>query len=116
MHRTHVVIRKTTKYKVTLANIYRGRSQAYAQIKDYDNAIEDANMAIKIDPKDGYAHDIRAYAYLGAGNEGAACLDFIKSKEIYASDDGDDLGLKTVPLWKSIYRAVKRCLRYRTVA
>ena len=108
-------IRKSVKYKLALISVYRDRAQAYIQTKDYSKAIEDANMAIKVDPKDAYAYNVRAQAYLHSGNEGAACLDYIKEKEVYDSDDNNGSFFRTVPLWKRLYRAIKNCFRHRAV-
>ena len=107
-------IRKSVKYKLALLSVHRDRAHAYIQTKEYSKAIEDANMALKIDPTDGYSYNVRAQAHLHSGNEGAACLDYIKEQEVYDSNPTNDF-FTTVPLWKRLYRAIKRCIHHSTV-
>ena len=108
-------MRKGKKYKDTLASIYRDRAQAFMQANNFELAIGDADMAVKLEPNDDYAHDIRARVYLGAGNEGEACLSYIKSKEIQGSERHHDRMYSLDPFWVRLWRGIRDVFRTGTV-
>ena len=106
-------MRKDKKYKDTLVSIYRDRAQAFMQAKNFELAIEDANMALKLEPDDSYAHDIRARAFLGAGNEGEACLSYIKSKEIDKADLHKNRMYSFDSFWVRLWRGIRNAFGTR---
>lgn len=64
------------------ADAYYGRGNAKNKIKDYDGAMADYGMAIRINPKSAEAYYNRGLAKIKAKDKICGCLDLNKSKEL----------------------------------
>lgn len=64
------------KNKDQNAKILQNRAQAYINLKEYDNAVNDCTEALKLDPSYLKAQKIRAKAHGGAGNWEEAVRDY----------------------------------------
>ena len=65
-----------------LTNIYLNRGIAYYELEDYEEAIEDFNRSIDVDPNYALAFNIRAMAYNQVERWGEALTDLDKAIEL----------------------------------
>jgi Flp pilus assembly protein TadD len=67
------------------AEYYHNRGQLQAAWRDYERAIEDYRLAIRLNPKAPEYYDSRGGAYKRKGDEEKANADFRKAGEIRQS-------------------------------
>lgn len=60
--------------------MYRGG--AYALMNDFDHALKDADMAVTLGPKDGWAYRGRAFIEIRAGKTEAASQDYDRARTL----------------------------------
>ncbi|EAW08145.1 DnaJ and TPR domain protein [Aspergillus clavatus NRRL 1] len=70
------------------AKILQNRAQAYINLKEYDNAINDCSEALKLDPSYIKAQKMRAKAYGGAGNWEEAVREYKAVAEANPTEKG----------------------------
>lgn len=76
------------KNKDMNSKILNNRAQAYISLKDYDNAINDCNEALRLDKSYTKAQKIRAKAHGGAGNWEEAVRDYKAVAETNPTEKG----------------------------
>ena len=110
---TSKIARQTKKFKKVLSESYKYRAKANLEIGEPNKALSDINKSITFDNSDKYdAYSTRAEIQLKNGNQGEACLDFIKSQKVlenYKSDyvESRDPGFLS-RIWKSIFDPIFR--------
>lgn len=77
-----------TKNKDMNAKILQNRAQAHISLKDYDNAINDCNEALRLDPSYTKAQRIRAKAHGASGNWEEAVRDYKAVAEANPTEKG----------------------------
>jgi DnaJ family protein C protein 7 len=70
------------------AKILQNRAQAYINLKEYDNAINDCTEALRLDPTYSKAQKMRAKAHGGAGNWEEAVQDYKAVAEANPAEKG----------------------------
>jgi DnaJ family protein C protein 7 len=70
------------------SKILQNRAQAYINLKEYENAINDCDEALKLDPSYVKAQKMRAKAYGGAGNWEEAIRDYKAVAEANPGEKG----------------------------
>lgn len=76
------------KNKDMNSKILQNRAQAYISVKEYDNAINDCNEALRLDPSYVKAQKIRAKAHGAAGNWKEAVKDYKAVAEANPTEKG----------------------------
>lgn len=75
------------KLNPTKGSIYNERGQARLFLKKYEGAIQDFSTLIGLEPENAMAFVNRAICYSEIGNNGEACKDFKKAKQLGFKDD-----------------------------
>jgi tetratricopeptide (TPR) repeat protein len=70
------------------AEMYKLRGMTYVKLKDYNLALKDLEMSVKLNPEDADAVYSKGYVLLNMGNDTAALADFNKSIEIDSNHAG----------------------------
>jgi tetratricopeptide (TPR) repeat protein len=73
---------RAIELKPDYVDAYNSRGVAYADLKEYQHAIEDYDRAIDLDPKYVSAYNNRGSAYLRLKDSGQARVDFSHSREL----------------------------------
>jgi tetratricopeptide (TPR) repeat protein len=70
------------------AEMYKFRGMTYTKLKDYNSALKDLEMSVKLNPEDADAVYTKGYVLLGLGNDTAALADFKKAIELDSNNAG----------------------------
>ncbi len=77
---------KAIKINPNLSDAYWLRGQYFLYNGEYDLALEDFNIAIDVNPKNGPAHKMRGMTYQRDGNYFEAHRNYMKAKQLLAGD------------------------------